>query len=65
MKSWTRWLYLIAGLAGASVAVSSVVQAVRLGSWAPIVSVGWLPAVIAAAWPGTYRRCLPWRSQAR
>ncbi len=65
MKSWTKWLYLIAGLAGAFVAVSSVVQAVRLGSWAPVVSVGWLPAVIAAAWPGAHRRCLPRRSQAR
>jgi hypothetical protein len=53
-----RWLYLIAGLAAAFVAVSSVVQAVRQGSWGPVISVGWLPAVVVAAWPGTYRRCL-------
>ena len=61
MKPWTRWLYLIAGLAALFVAVSSVVQAVRQGSWAPVVSVGWMPAVVVAAWPGTRRRCLPRR----
>jgi hypothetical protein len=58
-----RWLYLIAGLAAAFVAVSSVVQAVRQGSWGPVISVGWLPAVVVAAWPGTYRRCLPRRNR--
>lgn len=58
-----RWLYLIAGLAAAFVAVSSVVQAVRQGSWGPVISVDWLPAVVVAAWPGTYRRCLPRRNQ--
>jgi len=57
-----RWLYLIAGLAVAFVAVSSVVQAVRQGSWGPVISVGWLPAVVVAAWPGAYRRCLPRRN---
>jgi hypothetical protein len=39
------------------VAVSSVVQAVRQGSWTPVFSVSWLSAVVVAAWPGTYRRC--------
>jgi hypothetical protein len=57
-----RWLYLIAGLAVAFVAVSSVVQAVLQGSWGPIISVGWIPAVVVATWPGTYRRCLPRRN---
>ena len=57
-----RWLYLIAGLAVAFIAVSSVVQAIRQGSWGPVVSVGWLPAVVVAVWPGTYRRCLPRRN---
>ena len=62
MRPWTRGLYLIAGLAVAFVAVSSIVQAVRQGSWGPVVSVAWLPAVIVATWPGTYRRrCLPRR----
>jgi hypothetical protein len=61
MKPWTRWLYLIAGLAAVLVAVSSIVQAIRQGSWAPIISVGWIPAVVVATWPGTYRRCLPGR----
>jgi hypothetical protein len=58
MKRWTRWLYLIAGLAAAFVAVSSIVQAARQGSWDPIVSVGWIPAVIVATWPAAHRRCL-------
>jgi hypothetical protein len=57
-----RWLYLIAGLAVVLVAVSSVVQAVRQGIWGPVISVGWLPAVVVAAWPGMYRRCLPRRN---
>jgi len=55
VKSWTRWLYLIAGVAAAFVAVSSIVLAVRRGSWTPIISVGWIPAVVVATWPGTYR----------
>jgi len=58
-----RWLYLIAGLAVTFVAVTSVVQAVRQGSWGPVISVGWLPAVVVATWPGTYRRCLPRRNR--
>ena len=58
MRPWTRWLYAIAGLAAVFVAVSSIVLAVRQGSWAPIISVGWIPAVIVAVWPGTHRRCV-------
>ena len=61
MKPWKRWLYLIAALAAVFVAVVSAAQAVRQGSWAPLASVAWLPAVIAAAWPGSGRRCLPRR----
>ena len=60
MKSRKRWLYLIAGLAAVFVVVASAVQAIRLGSWAPVASVAWLPAVIAAIWPGS-GRCLPRR----
>ena len=58
MKSWKRWLYLVAGLAAVFVAVASAAQAIRQVSWAPVVSVAWLPAVVAAAWPGSGRRCL-------
>jgi hypothetical protein len=61
MRPWARWMYPLAGVAATFVAVSSVVQAVRQGSWGPIVAMGWLPAVIVAAWPGTRRRCLPHR----
>jgi hypothetical protein len=58
MKPWKRWLYLVAGLVAVFVAVASVAQAIRQGSWAPVASVAWLPAVVAAAWPGPGRRCL-------
>ena len=58
MKPWARWGYGLAALVVAFVAVSSIVQAIRLGSWTPVISVGWLPAVIVAVWPGAYRRCL-------
>jgi hypothetical protein len=61
MRPWRRWLHLIGGLAVVFVAVSLIVQAIRQGSWAPIVSMAWIPAVIAATWPGTYRRCQPRR----
>lgn len=56
-----RWLYVVALLAAAFVAVSSAAQAIREGSWVPILSVGWIPAVIVATWPGLHRRCLPRR----
>ena len=65
MRPRTTWLYAVAGLATALVAVSAVVQAVREGSWSPLISVSWLLAVIAATWPRTARRCLPRRRQAR
>ena len=61
MKTWRRWLYVVAGLAAGLVAVASAAQAIRQGSWAPVASVAWLPVVIAVAWPGSGRRCLPRR----
>ena len=61
MNSWTLRLRAIAALAAVFVADSVAVQAIRQGSWEPIITVGWIPAVIVAAWPGTHRRCLPRR----
>jgi hypothetical protein len=62
MKPWARGIQMIAAIAVAVVAVSSIVQAVRQGSWAPIISVGWLPAVVVATWwPSTRGRCRPRR----
>ncbi len=58
MKPYIRWGYGLAGLIAAFVAVSSIVQAIRLGSWTPVLSVGWLPAVVVAVWPRAQRRCL-------
>jgi len=57
MKSSRRWLYLVASLAAVFVAVASVMQAIRQGSWAPVTSVAWLPAVVVAVWPGSGRGC--------
>ena len=57
MRPWTTWLSLIAGLAAVFVAVAAIVQAVRQGSWTPVITTGWVPAVIVATWPATYRRC--------
>ena len=62
MRPLARWMYVITGLAVTVVAVSSIVQAVRQGSWAPLIAVGWLPAVVVATWwPGRHRPRLPWR----
>jgi roadblock/LC7 domain-containing protein len=58
MKPSNRWLYVVAGLAAVFVAAASVAQAIRQGSWAPVTSVAWLPAVVVAVWPGSGRRCL-------
>ena len=65
MKSRARWYYLVSALAVAFVAVSSVVAAIRQGSWAPIVAVGWMPAVVVASWPGARHRCRPGRGANR
>ena len=59
MRSRTRWLFLIEGLAATFVAVASIVQAVRQGSWTPMITTGWIPAVVVATWPAAYRRCGP------
>jgi hypothetical protein len=61
MKPSKRWLYVVAGLVAVLVAAASVVQAIRQGSWAPVTSVAWLPAVVVAVWPGSGRRCLSCR----
>jgi hypothetical protein len=63
MRPWARWMQVVTAGAVAIVAISSIVAAVRQGSWGPIIAVGWLPGVLAATWwPGTRRRCLPRRS---
>lgn len=61
MRSLSRWLAPIAVLAAIFVAASAIALAARQGSWTPVISVGWIPAVIAATWPRTYRRCPPRR----
>lgn len=56
-RGW--WARLVTAFAVAVVAVSSIVAAVRQGSWGPIITVGWLPSVVAATWwPGRRGRCL-------
>lgn len=57
MRVRTRWLYLISALVAAFVAASVIAAAIRQSSWGPVESVGWLPAVIVATWPGSSRRC--------
>lgn len=57
MRSRTTWLSLIAGLGAVFIAVATIVQAVRQGSWAPVIATGWVPAVVVATWPATCRRC--------
>ena len=67
MRSWIRVLWLVAGLAALVVVGSTIALAVRQGSWSPILSMGWFPAVVVAcAVPagrrGTAGRCWPRRS---
>ena len=58
MTLWKRWLYLVAGVAAVFVTVATTAQAIRQGSWAPVTSVAWLPAVVVAVWPRSAPRCL-------
>ena len=55
MRPWNRWLFLVSGLAAALVAVAVAVQAIREGSWSPVVSMGWVPAVIVVSGSGSGR----------
>jgi hypothetical protein len=57
-------MYKLAGCAVVFVTVSSIVAAVRQGSWGPLIAVGWLPAVVVATWwPGRRGRCRPHRGE--
>jgi hypothetical protein len=68
MRSWIWALWLVAGLAALVVTVSTIALAVRQGSWSPILSMAWFPAVVAACAVapagrrGTAGRCWPRRS---
>ena len=58
--TWPRAVVLIPVLAIAGfVALASLAQAVRQESWAPIWSIGWLPAVLVASlWtPASRKPC--------
>ena len=58
MKKWSRWVEVVAVVAAVFVGVSAVNLAIHQGSWEPIVSVGWIPAVMVAVWPRRGRTCL-------
>jgi hypothetical protein len=59
MKRSARWLYGVAAVAAVLIAVSAIAASVRQDSWSPILSVGWLAAVIVAVTsPRGTRRCL-------
>ena len=58
MKLSARWLYAAAAIAAMLIAVSAIVQSVRQGSWSPLLSAGWLAAVIIVVIsPRGTRRC--------
>jgi lipopolysaccharide export LptBFGC system permease protein LptF len=59
MRARRRWLVAAAALVAAVVMGSSIAQAVRSGSWDPVMSTAWIPAVFVAIGPGAHRRCLP------
>ena len=56
---------LVAIVAAAVVAGAAIAQAIREHSWEPILTVGWLPAVLVASLsrPQSARRC--WRRLTR
>jgi hypothetical protein len=54
--TWIRriGLIVVAGVAGVTIA-----SAIRTDSWAPVVTLGWLPAVLVAVYSKPGARC--WR----
>jgi hypothetical protein len=61
MRTRSRRVYVIATLVIAGiVAGAAIADAIRQHSWAPILSVGWLPAVLVATLPprSAQRDCL-------
>ncbi|HEX9066646.1 MAG TPA: hypothetical protein VF843_16170 [Streptosporangiaceae bacterium] len=65
MTRRTRILYGAATLVALVVVASAAVQAARQGSWGPLESVAWAPAVLIAVWPIRGTRCMPARRQPR
>jgi len=65
VSSWKRSLYLVAGLAVAFVLASAAVLAARQGSWGPLESVAWVPALLFVTLSPRTSRCLPRRRQPR
>ena len=64
MRPRMWWLYLTGWLAVALVTVSSIALAIRQGSWGPIESIAWLPAVLVATTGSARRRRRPRRRTA-
>jgi hypothetical protein len=68
MRSWIRMVWLVVSLAAVVVVGSTIALAVRQGSWSPILSMSWFPAVVVACTAtsagrrGTAGRCWPRRS---
>jgi hypothetical protein len=59
MRLSARWWYAAAAIAAMLIAVSAIVQSVRQDSWSPLLSAGWLAAVIIVVIaPRGTRRCL-------
>lgn len=58
--TWIRGIGLVAV---ALVAGAGIASAVRTASWTPIVTLGWLPAVLVAAYSRPRGRC--WRQHGR
>jgi hypothetical protein len=59
MKLSARWLYGVAAIAAVLIAVSAIAASVRHSSWSPVLSAGWLAAVIITVIsPRGPQRCL-------
>jgi hypothetical protein len=63
-RKFDRWTRRIGLIIVAAVAATAIVNAIRLTSWAPIVMVAWLPAVIVAVYSRPSGRCGRRRSPA-
>jgi hypothetical protein len=65
MRSGRTWLRVLAGLVGLVVAGSVIAQAVRQGSWTPILSMSGILGALVAIWPLSGRRCRRWPRSGR
>jgi hypothetical protein len=65
MKSGRTWPRVLVRLVGLVIAGSVIAQAVRQGSWDPVLSMSGILGALVAIWPLGGRQCRRWPRSGR